>query len=33
MFEKNGGKKWTTYTYPAGYNSNRIFENDSLIVF
>ena len=28
----NGGK-WTTYTYSAGYNSNRIFEDDSLIVF
>ena len=29
----NGGKKWVTYTYPAGYNSDQIFENDSLIVF
>ena len=28
----NDGKKWTTYTYPEGYNSNRVFENDSLIV-
>ena len=27
----NDGKKWTTY--PMGYNRNRIFENDSLIIF
>ena len=30
---KNSGKKWITYTYPPGYNSNRIFENDTLIIF
>ena len=30
---KNGGKKWTTYTYPVGHNSNRIQKNDSLNVF
>ena len=30
---KNGGKKWITYIYPAGYNSDRIFENDPLIIF
>ena len=30
---KNGGKKWITYTYPLRYNSNSIFENNSLIVF
>ena len=29
----NGGKKWTTYVYPAGYDTDRNFENDSLIVF
>ena len=27
----NGGKKWITYTYPAGHNRNRIFANDSPI--
>ena len=28
-----GGKKWTTYTYAAKYNSTSIFEDYSLIVF
>ena len=31
--KKNSGKKWTTFTYPVGYSSDRIFENDSPIVF
>ena len=30
---KNGGKKRTTYMYPLGYNGNRFFLNDPLIVF
>ena len=30
--KKNSGKKWVTYAYPSDYNSNSIFDLDSLFV-
>ena len=30
--KKNGEKKWITYAYPSDYNSNSIFDLDSLFV-
>ena len=30
--KKNGGKKWVTYAYPSDYNSNSIFDLDSIFI-